>query len=323
MTHTTWLRTLKRKWEARSHARAMQSATPAHQATLERLLASGSTGRSVHELFRECTDDFWFWCATEGYRHDARLRAILPTLPSEEEQFHFTGAAGDDTLREAFAFYTLVRSLCRQHMVHAPETVLDFGCGWGRIVRFFAKDVDRERLWGIDCTPEAIDLCKATNRDARFSLVAPLPPSQLPENAFDLVYSYSVFSHLSEDAHLAWLAEFRRILKPGGLLIATTRPREFILTCAKARAANETRDWALGTASAFPNTEDALARFDRGEFLYHGVGGGGVLDQSFFGETCIPQQYVRAQWTKWFAFVGFVDDRRVCIQNVIVVRKTA
>jgi SAM-dependent methyltransferase len=170
--------------------------------------------------------------------------------------------------------------------------------------------------------PEAIEHCKATNRYSRFDLIDPFPPTQIPDNAFDVIYAYSVFSHLSEAAHLAWLAEFRRILKPGGLVIATTRPREFILTCAATRAAGENREWAQGTLQAFMDTEAALATFDRGEFLYEPTGGGSVLDSSFFGETCIPLKYVVDNWTRLFDFVSFVDDRRMCHQNVIVVRKS-
>lgn len=293
-----------------------------HQQTLDAVLR-GSKGRSVRELFGGTTDDFWLWCFTDGYRQDARLREVLPGFAPEARQYQFAGAAGDDTMRDAFSFYHFVKSLVRQHASTPLTSVLEFGCGWGRIIRFFLKDVEPDKLWGIDCMPEAVELCTSTNDQCHFELVNPIPPSNVPSGAFDLIYSYSVFSHLSEEVHLAWLREFKRILKPGGLLVATTRPREFILTCAEMRAAQEGRDWAQGTVLAFPNTEDALARFDRGEFLYEGLGGGGVLDASFFGETCIPMKYVVDRWTKLFEFVGYVDDRQINVQNVIVVRKRA
>lgn len=37
----------------------------------------------------------------------------------------------------------------------------------------------------------------------------------------DLVYSYSVFTHLPEPMINAWVAELARVLKPGGLLLTT------------------------------------------------------------------------------------------------------
>ncbi len=281
-------------------------------------------GRSPREVFGPGSDQFWLWCFTEGYRADERLRAAVPSFPAEEIQRLFAGTAGDDSMIDAFSFYHLVRSLVRQHTTRPLESVLEFGCGWGRIIRFFLKDIAPDQLWGIDCMPRAIELCTSTNPYARFELVDPFPPAPVvPANAFDLIYSYSVFSHLSEDAHLQWLREFKRMLKPGGILIATTRPRDFIMHCAALRAADEQRDFAQGTALAFRDTEDALARFDRGEYLYEGMGAGGVLDASFFGETCIPMGYVIKHWTQLFEFIGYVDDRQMCVQNVIMVRKPA
>lgn len=321
-TTTSWLRRLKRRLRHFSPGQVTGLSGSAHRATLERILPAASpslNGHSLHEAFGAASDDFWLWCFTEGYRQEARLRAVLPGFAPEEIQYQFAGAAGDDTMRDAFGFYTLVKRLVAQHLQQPPTSILEFGCGWGRIIRFFLKDVEPEQLWGIDCMPEAIALCQDTNKQARFELVQPFPPSGVPSERFDLIYSYSVFSHLSEDAHLAWLTEFKRILKPGGLLIATTRPREFILTCAATR--NSRDAWAQGTALAFKDTEAALARFDQGEFLYDGLGGGSVLDASFFGETCIPRQYVQQHWTRLFEFLDYIDDRAVNVQNVIVVRK--
>jgi SAM-dependent methyltransferase len=292
-----------------------------HQATLDRLMRGGSAGLPLAKLFGHVSDDFWLWCFTEGYRRDERLRAVLPAFPPVEVQCRFTGAAGDDTMREAFQFYSLVKSLLAQHERRTLNAILEFGCGWGRIIRLFTRDVDPPGLWGIDCMSSAIDTCRETNPLARFELTDPFPPTILPANTFDLVYAYSVFSHLSEEAHLAWLGELNRVLKPEGLLIVTTRPREFIFTCAATRETSKLPSWAAGTAMSFKETEAALARYDRGEFLFEPTGGGDVLDASFFGETCIPQQYVVDHWSRIFEFVGYLDDRRLCLQNVIVVRK--
>ena len=292
-----------------------------HPATLDRLLRSG-TSRTPVELFRDVDEDFWLWCFTEGYRIDERLRALLPSFPPEEVQCRFTGAAGDATIREAFQFYSIVKKLHREHGRSPLVSVLDFGCGWGRIIRLFSRDIEAERLWGVDCMAPAIEICSDTNRHARFDLIAPFPPTSLPNDTFDVVYAYSVFSHLSEEAHLAWLSEFRRVLKPGGILVVTTRPREFILDCARMREAIDRPFWTAGPAMSFLDTNNALDRYDRGEFLFEPVGGGDVLAASFFGETCIPRRYVVEQWSRLFEFVAYFDDRQLCIQDVITVRKS-
>ena len=184
-----------------------------HAATLDRLLeAAALPSASPATLFRDVSDDFWFWAFTAGYRSDRRLAQILPAFPSEDVQCRFAGAAGDDTMRDAFGFYSLVRDMARQHRQQPVTAILEFGCGWGRIIRLFLRDVEPQNLWGIDCLPAAIELCKDTNPYCNFRLVDPFPPSPIGQGSFDLIYAYSVFSHLSEDAHERWLAEFTRIL---------------------------------------------------------------------------------------------------------------
>src|ERR1043165_8053538 len=48
--------------------------------------------------------------------------------------------------------------------------------------------------------------------------MSPLP---YKDQMFDLIYSLSVFTHLSENHASQWLSEMNRVLKPGGILIIT------------------------------------------------------------------------------------------------------
>ena len=58
-----------------------------------------------------------------------------------------------------------------------------------------------------------------------------MPPSPLPSATFDTAFAYSVFSHLSPKAHLAWQEEFARVVKPGALVFITTQARWFLDNC--------------------------------------------------------------------------------------------
>jgi len=286
--------------------------------------AHAKRGRALshHDVFGGVGDFQWFWLNTVGYRSLAFLRDVLPSLPDAETQKGFVGRSGDDALRDGFNVYRTWKSMAAKYgrPISTDSVVLDFGCGWGRILRFFLRDVAPGNLLGADVMPLAIDLCRKTNSWATFSPVPALPPSDLPSERFDLIYLYSVFSHLSEEAHDRWLTEFRRILKPGGLLMATTRPREYIIECEtnRRRQARGLHEHAL---TAFTGTDDWLARYDRGEYCYSGVGGGGVLDGTFYGETCIPEAYVRSRWADRFEFREYIPYGRRLRQDAIVVQK--
>src|SRR6266850_951076 len=77
--------------------------------------------------------------------------------------------------------------------------LLDFGCGWGRIIRFFLKDVEPSALYGVDPVEDMVSLCRTDNRWCAFEVSPRRPPSRFPDGHFDLIYAYSVFSHLSEE----------------------------------------------------------------------------------------------------------------------------
>jgi SAM-dependent methyltransferase len=55
-----------------------------------------------------------------------------------------------------------------------------------------------------------------------FQAIEPRPPLPFADAAFDVVYAVSVFTHLDEEKQLDWLLEAHRVLRPGGLLIAST-----------------------------------------------------------------------------------------------------
>ena len=189
------------------------------------------------------------------------------------------------------------------------------------MTRFFLKDIVPDNLYGIDVNSEMIDICLSTVRQGNYSLGTPEPPTKFANNSFDVVYAYSVFSHLSESVHIKWIEEFSRILKPGGMLIVTVWGRSFIEFCRSLRGQNNEFDWHKALANSFLDTEGAFADYDNGKFLYSATGGGPALPASFYGEAVISPGYVKREWTKYLTFVDFVDDPAKFNQAVIVMQK--
>jgi len=270
------------------------------------------------DLFFGISDEFWFWLNTEGIRRNNAIRNILPGVPDENTQQIFTGDSGDKTFSDAFSYYKMFKNLYQKHRGDLKSAkVLDFGCGWGRFIRFFIKDVHHTNLWGCDPVTDMIKLCKEQNKWARFELTDSTPPLPFKDNSFDLIYSFSVFSHLSEDFHLHILNEISRILKPGGIYITTTRNRHFIQNCADLRK-QDLSTWhpsPAGSSIAFPDTDKTFSMFDKGEFCHHSFNDS---KWPYWGETAIPKKYVFDNCSKIFNVLDFIESFG---QNVIVVQR--
>jgi SAM-dependent methyltransferase len=104
-----------------------------------------------------------------------------------------------------------------------PISALDFGCGSGRIMRWFLPHSDIG-LTGCDIHLPTIEwMQSAYPEEVRLYCNDPEPPLPEPAESFDLVYCGSVFSHLPDWA--PWLLELRRVLKPGGILTASIHGR--------------------------------------------------------------------------------------------------
>ncbi len=255
-------------------------------------------------------DEAWFQELLASYRTPPVLyRGVpLPAFPSDEVQENTTGQAGEPTLREAFNFYSDCKHVFEQNGAPFNEqsALLDFGTGWGRIARFFLKDIPLSRIHGIDVTEVAIKSCREMFGTENFSVCPAFPPSRLPSSSFSHIVGYSVFSHLSENACLAWMQEFHRILAPGGVVSVTTRGYPFFDFCESLKGAGH--DGYLGALSElFDDFDDARARYRRGEFVHSnrlGVSGGGAMNDSFYGETFIPQAYLK-RYSEWFDVLEF------------------
>lgn len=97
--------------------------------------------------------------------------------------------------------------------------VLDFGCGCGRTLIWFAGRPPR--LYGTDIDGEAISWCRNNLDFAEFGVNNALPPLEYPSERFDLIYAISVFTHLDEDYQFRWLNELTRVTRPEGIVLLT------------------------------------------------------------------------------------------------------
>jgi len=246
-------------------------------------------------LFRDLDDDLWAVLLSRDYAAYPNIRALLPSAPAPDLQQRWNGTSGLELLRQSKAFYAKARGRFAEHgsLPLSDARVLDFGCGWGRLTRFFARDVQPGSLYACDPVTEILDICRRTNVPATIAR-SEFVPERLPfSEQFDLVFSFSVFTHLSERAHQACLRAIHTGLAPGGIFIATIRSPAYLHQTPLIRAALD----SLG-----PNPLAALAE-PRYLFVAHGADpnhpqyAGGEMD---YGETVITLPYLRRRWGELF-----------------------
>lgn len=107
---------------------------------------------------------------------------------------------------------------------YSPERfdrVLDFGCGCGRVLRFWSQ-YKTVKKYGSDYNPELIKWDQAHLKAlAKFDVNGLAPPLTYPNDFFDFIYALSVFTHFPERLQTDWMSELCRVLKPCGLLLIT------------------------------------------------------------------------------------------------------
>jgi SAM-dependent methyltransferase len=156
-------------------------------------------------------DDFWEHAA----RQDP-LWAILsdPVMAGRRwslDEFFESGR------REISLLEYQLRRLGR---VPRRERALDFGCGVGRLTQALAPSF--AEVIGIDASPTMIALANRLNRhpgSVRYVLNQSPRLEQIGPGTVDLVYSDIVLQHVEPEAARGYIAEFLRILRPGGITV--------------------------------------------------------------------------------------------------------
>jgi SAM-dependent methyltransferase len=149
----------------------------------------------------------------------ARMRAQVGPLHADADFF----------LRSGKHHAQLIRDVLSEagSPIEQMEALLDWGCGCGRVLRHWSS-VESTRVFGCDINPKMVDWCNENLPFARATVNELEPPLPYGDSTFDLVYAFSVMTHLSEDLQHAWVGECARVLKPGGYLLFSTLGEYFV-----------------------------------------------------------------------------------------------
>lgn len=213
-----------------------------------------------------------------------------------------TRVHGDDSLERfefagkllAYEMYSAISALSKDN---APRRVLDFGSGCGRVLTYISELATNSDFSGTDIDSEAIGWC-ATNLDhlARFATNDDAPPTGFATDAFDFVYSISVFTHLPEDMQFEWLAEIARLVSPGGYALLTVHGE----------------DLAVGSKSQ-------ARTLAKDGFLYS-VGPGTSGLPGYYQTTYHSPEYIMDRWSQFFDIETIISQGVMSHQDLVVCR---
>jgi SAM-dependent methyltransferase len=174
--------------------------------------------------------------------------------------------------------------------------VLDFGCGCGRTLRWFAENSRTGQFHGTDTDGDAVAWCRNGLPFASFVKNGHLPPLPYPNAGFDLVYSISVFTHLREDYQRPWLDEMARIIAPSGLFVFT-----------------------INSQASWPS--DCVQEITTNGFKFFANEGWSGSFPEWYGTTYQTVDYVRAAIGTNFRLLTHLPQSMNTDQDVIVARR--
>ena len=147
-------------------------------------------------------------------------------VPETRVGFWFLGTQTWETRVIRVALADLLRLVPQQGLPQRP-VVLDVGCGQGKSFRPLQEIFAPQRIIAIDIEPKCLQRASAEAQgmpvDVRRGDLAALA---LSDESVDVIFCHQTFHHLTGQRKA--LAEFYRVLKPGGLFLFAESTRAYI-----------------------------------------------------------------------------------------------
>ena len=251
-------------------------------ARLRRLDKAIATARSaeVPTLLEKISLEDWGQLLLDIPAECPNLSARFPSMPPAHVQVSWTGSHGSTLLAESVRFtrwlVTEYEEVTRELIRDA--TILDFGCGWGRLMRLLYKYADAEYLYGLDPWDESIRICREHGVLGHLAISDYVPKTLPFAQPFDLIYAFSVFTHLSERTTRVVLETLRKYIADGGALAITIRPAAY---------------WQ------YSGNEEMIVEHDRRGFAFVPHQRAPIDGDITYGDTSMTVDYLAREFPFW------------------------
>lgn len=180
--------------------------------------------------------------------------------------------------------------------------VLELGVGCGRLARHLPHELQSDFV-GSDVDAVNIEWCAKNFPFGRYEVINPHDHTKFKDGQFDLVYSHSMITHLSEADQYFWLRELNRICS--GLMILAVNG-----------------SYHAATVATWGGVD--YAWFEWLEQGFHDGRTGATLDLADrlaeYGDAVHAPRYVREHWNKVVEIVDIIPGGFGRIQDAVVCR---
>ncbi|MEM7247733.1 MAG: class I SAM-dependent methyltransferase [Acidobacteriota bacterium] len=175
------------------------------------------------------------------------------------------------------------------------RSVLDWGCGAGRMTRHLIKLVG-SRVVAADIDSDNVSACQRyIGSPAEYCALDLLPPTNFEDGEFDLIIGVSVLTHLNEQAQFAWLRELRRICKRGGVLVTSIVGLDYYTKLSLWGF------WEGGLEGYLRHVDTGFALAGCNSLLSEQIS-----EEGYYVNVAHSHRYVEKEWARFFRVVDIV-----------------
>lgn len=243
-------------------------------------------------------------------------RAELPIPPLEIWQHGYLNNDSEAYLAAGKKYATKMVDVLKTSgfSITPGMRVLDFGCGDGMMLRQFREIAESGEAWGVDINGSQMVWCQRhLSPPFKFATTTSFPHLPFEEGSFDLIYSFSVFTHICDLAE-AWLLELRRILRPGGFLYLTVHDNHTIDLLYKKNRGFLFEQLQEGEKLL------SISNSDFAMFTLNRVPGGGIEHEGRQAQVFYDIDYLCQHWGNYLNVISATQEAYVH-QTAIVLQK--
>ena len=264
--------------------------------------------------------DEWVALNRIGVFRDRALRSFVSPFPPPNLMQNVSGLTTEEDFASHGADMYLALTAASPKPLTEYQSILDFGCGCGRLARMFFGHP--HQVAGCDIDRRHIEWVQSVLGFMTAKVSAVHPPIPFAAGEFDCVISISIFTHLTEASQDEFLADLSRVTRANGYLFLTVHGRRAMdraLSEPRIRSMLDISDDLFASARSDFEADRHAFVLQQGHLTTTQGAEGKVIDEPFeYGISFTSEAYVRQHWSSWFDIVEYRSGAIHDFQDIVV-----